>query len=60
MDRLRRWVPFLGRRSPQDVRVKVAGTIHQVEVEVWRQALVRQGVDARIVECPPEALPPAG
>ena len=59
-DRLRRWLPFLGRRSPKDVWVKVAGTIHQVEVDVWRQALERQDVGARIVECPPEALPPTG
>lgn len=59
-DRLRRRVPFLGRRPPEDVWVKVAGTINQLEVDVWRQALERQGVNARVVECPPEALPPAG
>ncbi len=59
-DRLRRRVPFLGRRSPRDVWVKVAGTINRSEVEVWQQALERQGLNVRLVECPPEALPPAG
>lgn len=58
-DRIRRRIPFLGRRSVEDAWVKVAGTIHELEVDVWRQALERQGVVARIVECPPEALPPA-
>ena len=60
IDRLRRLLPFLGRRPPKDVWVKVAGTIHQVEVGVWQQALERQSVVARIVECPPEALPHTG
>jgi hypothetical protein len=38
----------------------VAGTIHQVEVDVWRTALARQGIEATIRELLPEAGPPLG
>jgi hypothetical protein len=38
----------------------VAGTIHQVEVDVWRTALARQGIEATIRELAPEATPPLG
>ena len=38
--------------------MKVAGTIHQVEVDVWRTALARQGIEATIRELAPEAEPP--
>ncbi|MGQ9573641.1 MAG: hypothetical protein ACUVV3_10765 [Dehalococcoidia bacterium] len=61
LDRIRRTVLSLRRRrSPQDVLVKVAGTIHQVEVDVWRTALERQGIEATVRELPPEAAPPTG
>jgi len=38
--------------------VKVAGTIHQVEVDVWRTALERQGIGATVRQLAPEAAPP--
>jgi hypothetical protein len=40
--------------------VKVAGTIHEVEVDVWRTALERQGIRATVRELAPDASPPAG
>ena len=40
--------------------MKVAGTIHQVEVDVWRTALERQGIGATIRELAPEVAPPVG
>ena len=40
--------------------VKVAGTIHEVEVDVWRTALERQGIEATIRELAPEVAPPVG
>jgi hypothetical protein len=42
----------------EDPLVKVAGTIHQVEVDVWRTALERQGMEATIRELAPEVAPP--
>ena len=61
LERIRRAVSSLGRRRPpEDPQVKVAGTIHQVEVDVWRTALERQGIAASIRELPPEAAPPVG
>jgi hypothetical protein len=56
---LRRTVSSLrGRRAPEDPLVKVAGTIHEVEVDVWRTALTRQGLAVTVRELPPEAAPP--
>ena len=40
--------------------MKVAGTIHQVEVDVWQTALERQGIKATVRELAPEASPPVG
>ena len=61
LDRIRRTVSSLrGRRAPENPLVKVAGTIHQVEVDVWRTALERQGIEASIQELPPEVAPPVG
>jgi len=61
LDRIRRTVSSLrGRRAPENPLVKVAGTIHQVEVDVWRTALERQGVEATVRELPPEVAPPVG
>jgi hypothetical protein len=61
LDRIRRTVSSLRRRrSAEDPLVKVAGTIHQVEVDVWRTALERQGIEATIRELAPEVAPPAG
>jgi hypothetical protein len=58
---IRRTVSSLrGRRVAEDPPVKVAGTIHQVEVDVWRTALERQGIGATIRELAPEATPPVG
>jgi len=58
---IRRAVSSLGRHHPaENPLVKVAGTIHQVEVDVWRTALARQGIEATIRELPPEAGPPLG
>ena len=37
-----------GRRPTEDPLVKVAGTIHRVEVEVWSAALQRQGISATV------------
>ena len=60
-DRIRRTVSSLrGRRLADDPLVKVAGTIHQVEVDVWRTALERQGITATIRELAPEVAPPVG
>jgi hypothetical protein len=59
--RIRRSVSSLrGRRLAEDPLVKVAGTIHQVEVDVWRTALERQGIVATIRELAPEVAPPTG
>ena len=59
LDRVRRAVSSLRRRRlAEDPLVKVAGTIHQVEVDVWRTALARQGIEATIRELAPEAEPP--
>ncbi len=61
LDRIRRTVSSLRRRRPaEDPLVKVAGTIHEVEVDVWRMALERQGIEATIRELPPEVAPPVG
>ena len=61
LERIRRAVSSLGRRRPpEDPQVKVAGTIHQVEVDVWRTALERQGVEATVRELAPEVAPPVG
>ena len=61
LDRIRRTVSSLRRRrAVEDPLVKVAGTIHQVEVDVWRSALERQGIEATIQELPPEVAPPVG
>jgi hypothetical protein len=61
LDRIRRIAGSLrGRRAPEDPLVKVAGTIHQVEVDVWQTALERQGVEPTIRELPPEVAPPVG
>jgi hypothetical protein len=58
-DRIRRTVSSLrGRRLAENPLVKVAGTIHQVEVDVWQTALERQGIKSTIRELPPEAVPP--
>jgi hypothetical protein len=60
-DGIRRTVSSLrGHRLAENPPVKVAGTIHQVEVDVWRTALARQGIDATVRELPPEAAPPLG
>ena len=57
--RIRRAVSVLGRHHREEnPLVKVAGTIHQVEVDVWRTALARQGIEATIRELAPEAEPP--
>ena len=59
--RIRRAVSVLGRHHREEnPLVKVAGTIHQVEVDVWRTALARQGIEATIRELAPEATPPLG
>jgi hypothetical protein len=59
LGRIRRAVSSLGRHHPEEnPLVKVAGTIHQVEVDVWRTALERQGIEATIRELPPQATPP--
>jgi hypothetical protein len=56
---IRRTVSSLrGHRAAENPLVKVAGTIHQVEVDVWRTALERQGMEATVRELPPEAAPP--
>jgi hypothetical protein len=61
LDRIRRTVQSLrGRRAAENPLVKVAGTIHDVEVEVWRTALERQGIEATVQELAPEAAPPVG
>ena len=61
LSRIRRTVSSLrGRRLAEDPLVKVAGTIHQVEVDVWRTALERQGIVATIQELAPEVAPPVG
>jgi hypothetical protein len=61
LDRIRRTVQSLrGRRPAENPLVKVAGTIHEVEVDVWRTALERQGVEATIRELAPEVAPPVG
>jgi hypothetical protein len=61
LEKIRRTVSSLRRRRPaEDPLVKVAGTIHQVEVDVWRTALERQGIEATIQELPPEVAPPVG
>jgi hypothetical protein len=60
LDGIRRTVSSLtGHHAEENPPVKVAGTIHQVEVDVWRTALERQGIKATIQELPPEAAPPA-
>ncbi len=60
-DRIRRTVQSLrGRRPAENPLVKVAGTIHEVEVDVWRTALERQGIEATIQELAPEVAPPVG
>jgi len=59
LGRIRRAVSSLGRHHrDENPLVKVAGTIHQVEVDVWRTALARQGIEATIRELAPEAEPP--
>ena len=59
LGRIRRAVSVLGRHHRQaNPLVKVAGTIHQVEVDVWRTALARQGIEATIRELASEATPP--
>ncbi len=61
LDRIRRAVQSLRRRrAAENPLVKVAGTIHQVEVDVWQTALGRQGVEATIRELAPEVAPPVG
>lgn len=61
LDRIRRTVRSLRRgRSVEDPLVKVAGTIHEVEVDVWQTALERQGIEATIQELAPEVAPPVG
>jgi len=60
-DRIRRTASSLrGRRAAENPLVKVAGTIHQVEVDVWQTALERQGIGATVRELAPEAAPPVG
>ncbi len=60
-DRIRRTVQSLrGRRPAENPLVKVAGTIHEMEVDVWRTALERQGIEATIQELAPEVAPPVG
>ena len=60
-ERVRRTVSSLrGHRLAENPPVKVAGTIHEVEVDVWRTALERQGIEATIRELAPEAAPPVG
>jgi hypothetical protein len=59
LEGIRRTVSSLrGRRAVEDPLVKVAGTIHQVEVDVWQTALERQGIRATVRELAPEAAPP--
>jgi hypothetical protein len=61
LDRIRRTAWSLRRRRVvEDPLVKVAGTIHQVEVDVWRTALERQGIEATVRELAPEVAPPVG
>jgi len=61
LGRIRRVVSSLGRHhAEENPLVKVAGTIHQVEVDVWRTALARQGIEATIGELPPQAGSPLG
>jgi hypothetical protein len=61
LDGVRRTVSSLRRRrAPENPLVKVAGTIHQVEADVWQTALTRQGVAVTVRELPPEAAPPVG
>ena len=61
LGRIRRAVSALGRHHREEnPLVKVAGTIHQLEVDVWRTALARQGIEATIRELPPAAAPPLG
>ena len=61
LDRIRRTVSSLRRRRPpENPLVKVAGTIHQVEVDVWQTALARQGIEPTIRELAPEVAPPVG
>ena len=61
LDRIRRTVSSLRRRrAAENPLVKVAGTIHEVEVDVWRTALERQGIEATIRELAPEVAPPGG
>jgi hypothetical protein len=58
LSKLGRAVSSLGRHHPaENPQVKVAGTVHHVEVDVWRTALARQGIEATIRELPPEAGP---
>jgi len=60
-DRIRRTVSSLrGHRLAENPPVKVAGTIHEVEVDVWRTALERQGIGATIRELGPGVAPPVG
>jgi hypothetical protein len=60
-DRIRRSVMSLKRhRLAENPLVKVAATIHQVEVDVWQTALERQGIKATVRELAPEAAPPTG
>jgi len=61
LNRIRRTVSSLrGRRAVEDPSVKVAGTIHEMEVGMWRTALDRQGIEATIRELPPDVAPPVG
>jgi hypothetical protein len=61
LDRIRRTVSSLrGRRAPEDPSVKVAGTIHEIEADVWRTALERQGIAATIQQLAPDVAPPVG
>ena len=50
LDRIRQTFPFRWCRPAEDPLVKVASTIHRVEVEVWSVALQRQGVSATVRE----------
>jgi hypothetical protein len=61
LNRIRRTVSSLrGRPAPEDPSVKVAGTIHEMEVDVWRTALERQGIAATIRQLAPDVAPPVG
>jgi hypothetical protein len=60
-ERIRRTASsWRGRRAAENPLVKVAGTIHQVEVDVWQTALERQGIEPTIRELAPEETPPMG